>query len=110
MLLYFGRYGCSTCRKMHAEVFSDAAHGYVESKIFPVANQTSPDAKFHIGTEQFEEWVSHTKLMDNSAKSRAWFEENKARVKRKYEEYLPVWMNKSAQDLAERTLVPQHGL
>jgi thioredoxin-related protein len=25
MLLYFGRYGCSTCRKMHAEVFSDTA-------------------------------------------------------------------------------------
>ena len=25
MLLYFGRYGCSTCRKMHAEVFSDVA-------------------------------------------------------------------------------------
>ena len=24
MLLYFGRYGCSTCRKMHAEVFNDA--------------------------------------------------------------------------------------
>ena len=25
MLLYFGRYGCTTCRKMHAEVFSDAS-------------------------------------------------------------------------------------
>jgi thioredoxin-related protein len=25
MLLYFGRYGCTTCRRMHAEVFSDAA-------------------------------------------------------------------------------------
>jgi thioredoxin-related protein len=25
MFLYFGRYGCSTCRKMHAEVFTDAA-------------------------------------------------------------------------------------
>jgi thioredoxin-related protein len=24
MLLYFGRYGCTTCRKMHAEVFTDA--------------------------------------------------------------------------------------
>jgi len=24
MLLYFGRFGCSTCRKMHAEVFTDA--------------------------------------------------------------------------------------
>jgi len=23
ILLYFGRYGCSTCRKMHKEVFSD---------------------------------------------------------------------------------------
>ena len=25
MFLYFGRYGCTTCRKMHKEVFSDAA-------------------------------------------------------------------------------------
>lgn len=24
LFLYFGRYGCSTCRKMHAEVFSDS--------------------------------------------------------------------------------------
>ena len=24
-LLYFGRYGCTTCRKMHAEVFTDPA-------------------------------------------------------------------------------------
>jgi len=23
MLLYFGRYGCTTCRKMHKEVFTD---------------------------------------------------------------------------------------
>lgn len=25
ILLYFGRYGCSTCRKMHREVFTDPA-------------------------------------------------------------------------------------
>ena len=25
MFLYFGRYGCSTCRKMHKEVFTDPA-------------------------------------------------------------------------------------
>jgi thioredoxin-related protein len=25
MFLYFGRYGCNTCRKMHQEVFSDPA-------------------------------------------------------------------------------------
>lgn len=25
MFLYFGRFGCSTCRKMHKEIFSDAS-------------------------------------------------------------------------------------
>jgi predicted bacteriocin transport accessory protein len=25
MFLYFGRYGCNTCRKMHKEVFSDSS-------------------------------------------------------------------------------------
>lgn len=25
VMLYFGRYGCTTCRKMHAEVFTDPA-------------------------------------------------------------------------------------
>lgn len=37
MLLYFGRYGCTTCRKMHAEVFSDAAVGKKYSSEFVLA-------------------------------------------------------------------------
>ena len=37
MLLYFGRYGCTTCRKMHAEVFSDAAVSKKYSSEFVLA-------------------------------------------------------------------------
>jgi hypothetical protein len=72
--------------------------------------KTSPDAEFHTGMDDFEKWVSKTKFMDNTDKSRAWYEGNKDSVKSKYEEYLPVWMNKSAEDLAERTLVPEDGM
>jgi len=37
MLLYFGRYGCSTCRKMHAEVFSDASVSAIYNTDFVLA-------------------------------------------------------------------------
>jgi len=37
MLLYFGRYGCSTCRKMHAEVFSDAMISQIYNTDFVLA-------------------------------------------------------------------------
>lgn len=37
MFLYFGRYGCSTCRKMHKEVFSDAALNKELSENFVLA-------------------------------------------------------------------------
>ena len=37
MLLYFGRYGCSTCRKMHAEVFSDESVNAKYNTVFVLA-------------------------------------------------------------------------
>ena len=37
MLLYFGRYGCTTCRKMHAEVFTDPELQRRYSKDFVLA-------------------------------------------------------------------------
>lgn len=37
LLLYFGRYGCSTCRKMHKEVFTDASVKENYSKNFVLA-------------------------------------------------------------------------
>jgi len=37
MLLYFGRYGCTTCLKMHNEVFTDAGLNEEFSKKFALA-------------------------------------------------------------------------
>lgn len=37
VFLYFGRYGCSTCRKMHAEVFVDPALESQYEKAFVLA-------------------------------------------------------------------------
>ncbi len=37
MFLYFGRYGCPTCRKMHKEVFSDAGLNKELSEKFVLA-------------------------------------------------------------------------
>jgi thioredoxin-related protein len=37
MFLYFGRYGCSTCRKMHKEVFSDQGLQQKMSESFVLA-------------------------------------------------------------------------
>ncbi len=37
IFLYFGRYGCSTCRKMHAEVFTDAGLESQYNKDFVLA-------------------------------------------------------------------------
>jgi len=37
IMLYFGRYGCSTCRKMHKEVFTDPAVIENYSKKFVLA-------------------------------------------------------------------------
>lgn len=37
MLIYFGRYGCSTCRKMHKEVFTDPEVSYNYNNKFVLA-------------------------------------------------------------------------
>ena len=43
MLLYFGRFGCTTCRKMHAEVFTDesVSAGYNEDFVLAYVDTES---------------------------------------------------------------------
>jgi thioredoxin-related protein len=49
MFLYFGRYGCSTCRKMHKEVFSDASLNRQFRKNFVLAYvDTESDARIRL--------------------------------------------------------------
>ncbi|GAC12883.1 hypothetical protein [Aliiglaciecola lipolytica] len=70
--------------------------------LWPIKND--PSAEFQLNSKDFEKWVSATKLVENTDKSKAWFESNKRSVQQKYDEYWPVWKNKSAEELSKRTL------
>ena len=56
-------------------------------------------------------WVSGTKLMEPDPKQAdAWFAENKARLQGIHTDYWGRFQNKTADEKAERTLLPQDGL
>ena len=71
--------------------------------------KANPPAQYHLGMRFFQRWVRVTKLVTNSEKSIAWYEDNKDRAKRAYDHYWPVWQNKTADDLAIRSLAPEDG-
>ena len=75
--------------------------------IWPVRGNGTTD--FHTADPEVKKFISKTVLMQNSPKSEAWFLKNKDDVKAKYAEYWPVWQQKTAADLAERTLTPADG-
>lgn len=76
--------------------------------MWPIRNDAS--TRYHTEMAEFNKWVSSTKLVTNSEKSKTWYENNKDSVKSKQLEYWPVWQKKSSEDLAERTLNPQDGM
>ena len=76
--------------------------------LWPISNE--PGAAHSLQSKNFKEWVEDTDLVTNSPKSLAWYERVKASVENKRAEYWPVWQEKSAQAIAERTLKPTDGL
>jgi len=76
--------------------------------LWPIS--TDPKAEYTSTGKDFASWVKDTELVGNSPRSLAWFENNKSSVEEKRAEYWKVWQQKSAEDLAKRTLHPQDGL
>ena len=76
--------------------------------LWPISNE--PDAAHSLKSKNFKGWVEDTDLVTNSPKSLAWYERVKASVEKKRAEYWPVWQEKSAADVAARTLKPTDGL
>lgn len=76
--------------------------------LWPIKND--PNAEFHTKMPNFNNWVANTTLVENTEKSKSWYENNKNSVRSKYEEYWPVWQNKTAEDISKRTLSPQDGM
>ena len=76
--------------------------------LWPISNE--PDAAHSLKSNNFKGWVEDIDLVTNSPKSLAWFQRVKASVEKKRAEYWPVWQEKSAEAIAERTLKPTDGL
>lgn len=76
--------------------------------LWPISNE--PDAAHSLKSNNFKDWVEDTDLVTNSPKSLAWYQRVKASVEKKRAEYWPVWQEKSAEAIAERTLKPTDGL
>lgn len=76
--------------------------------LWPISNE--PDAAHSLKSKNFKDWVEDTDLVTNSPKSLAWYQRVKASVEKKRAEYWPVWQEKSAEAIAERTLKPTDGL
>jgi hypothetical protein len=75
--------------------------------MWPVKNDGS--TKYNTASKEFQKILISTKLVENSEKSNAWFKKHQQDIRSKYLEYLPVWQQKSAEDLAKRTLLKSDG-
>ncbi len=75
--------------------------------LWPVKNDGT--TKYHTASKEFQKILFDTKLVENSEKSKAWFKKHQNDIQSKYQEYLPVWKQKSAEDLAARTLQKSDG-
>lgn len=66
--------------------------------------------EFQYDSERFKEWLERTKFVSNTAASEAWAAENMSNIKGKHARYWEVWLQKSPEDLAERTLNADDGV
>ncbi|QSX35288.1 hypothetical protein JYB87_08895 [Shewanella avicenniae] len=71
--------------------------------------KANPNARYSLSSADFNDWNTGTKLASLSPKAEAWFEANLASIKAKQIEYWAVWQEKSAADLAQRTLTAEDG-
>jgi hypothetical protein len=66
---------------------------------------TGPDQS----SQEFQGWLSGTKLIEPNESAPAWFAENRKRLQDIYADYWGRFQRKSAMEKAERTLLPQDG-
>ena len=75
--------------------------------MWPIKKSAS---EYTLDSEDFKTWKKNTKIAENSEKAAAWFASNKASVVKKMNEYLAVWNQKSAEELAKRSLSQEDGI
>lgn len=76
--------------------------------VWPI--KADANAEHSTQSDDFDSWRKGTKLVQNSPKSTAWYQKNKANIVAKQQKYWPVWQEKTEEDLAKRTLNPEDGI
>jgi len=76
--------------------------------MWPIRNDDK--SEYNMKSKDFKGWIKDTDLVENSPKSLEWYNNNKNSVEEKLNEYLPVWKEKSPEDLAKRTLNAADGI
>jgi hypothetical protein len=66
--------------------------------------------EFQVQSDRFQGWLRDTELSENTPASYAWAKENHPNILDKKDSYEDVWNQKSAAELAERTLNPDDGV
>ena len=72
--------------------------------------RTDGTTKFNTDSKKFKKWTEKTKLVSMNDKSAAWYQKHKESVEEKRVKYWGKWMQKSTEELSERTLNSSDGL
>ena len=71
--------------------------------LWPIS--TKANATYKLDSNETKEWIAKTKLATLTPEAQAWFEKNKPSVTKKHDKYWPAWLEKTPEDLAQRTLL-----
>ncbi|MFV8782807.1 hypothetical protein ACNKU7_10335 [Microbulbifer sp. SA54] len=72
--------------------------------------RTGDEGKFSTESEEFPGWVAGTKLVENSAQSLLWAENQATSVNKKKEAYYTKWQAKDQEEIARQTLNATDGI
>ena len=76
--------------------------------MWPVS--TDAASEYNMTDGKLEKWMADTTLVTTSDEARAWYQKNRDSVDSKMREYLPIWNQKSVEDMEKRTLKPEDGM
>ncbi len=66
--------------------------------------------KYQVDSKDFKKWMKKAKDHQPGEKDQKWYQKHQDSIAKKRLKYWPVWQDKSAEDLALRTLKPSDGL
>lgn len=83
---------------------------YFIGRMIPTPLRTDGTSDFNTGDPKFAKWLSDTVLVAPNTEAQAWFDKEKDRYRRIYEEAWPIFQAKSDSEKMERTLRAQDGV